>query len=95
MSYVNAQAAFFLVGLWPALVARAHGAACNAVVRALALGFAAAMLAGWLSTQSKGGAVARRRLRRSWSSRRFPARLRLLVPALGGGCARRAAVPRR
>jgi len=55
VSYVNAQAAFFLVGLWPALGLAARRGV-HAAVRAVALGSAAAMLAGWLSTQSKGGA---------------------------------------
>ena len=80
VSYVNAQAALFLVGLWPSLVLAARRGG-NVLVRALALGFAVAMLAGWLSTQSKGGAVA------VVSSAivvfaAVPGRLRLLVPAL-------------
>ncbi len=57
ISYVNAQAAFFLIGFWPAVVIAARRG-MNAGVRAVALGLAAAMLAGWLLTQSKGGGIA-------------------------------------
>ena len=80
VSYVNAQAAFFLIGLWPALALSARRGS-NPIVRALALGFAVAMLAGWLSTQSKGGAVAIA-LSAVVVFAAVPGRLRLLVPAL-------------
>ena len=82
ISYVNAQAAFFLVGLWPALALAARRNV-NASVRALALGCASAMLAGWLSTQSKGGAVAVV-VSAVVVFAAVPGRLRLLVPALAG-----------
>jgi hypothetical protein len=80
VSYVNAQAAFFLVGLWPALVLAARREV-NVVVRALSLGFATAMLAGWLSTQSKGAAVAVVASALVVFAA-VPGRLRLLVPTL-------------
>ena len=78
VSYVNAQAALFLVGFWPAVALAAHRSA-NAIVRALALGFAVAMLAGWLSTQSKGGAVALA-ISAIVVFAAVPGRLRLLLP---------------
>ena len=78
VSYVNAQAAFFLVGFWPALALCAQRTA-NVIVRALALGFAVAMLAGWLSTQSKGGAVALA-ISAIVVFAVVPGRLRLLLP---------------
>ncbi|MGH3105415.1 MAG: O-antigen ligase family protein [Gaiellaceae bacterium] len=57
VSYVNGQAAFALVAFWPAVVFAARRAA-PVLLRALALGGATALLADWLLTQSKGGAVA-------------------------------------
>jgi hypothetical protein len=56
ISYVNATGALFAVGIWPsiALAARRTG---NVVVRALALGAAAASLGGVLMTQSKGAVL--------------------------------------
>lgn len=80
VSYVNGQAAFFLVGLWPALAVAARRGV-NAIARAFGLGFAVAMLAGWLSTQSKGGAVAIV-VSAVVVFAAAPGRLRLLVPAL-------------
>ena len=80
VSYVNGQAAFFLVGLWPALAIAARRGS-NAVVRAISLGFAVAMLAGWLSTQSKGGAVAFI-VSAVVVFAAVPGRLRLLLPTL-------------
>ncbi len=80
VSYVNGQAAFFLIGFWPVLAIAARRGA-SVVVRALALGFAVAMLAGWLSTQSKGGAVAIV-VSAVVVFAAVPGRLRLLVPAL-------------
>ena len=78
ISYVNAAAAFFLVGLWPALVLAARRE-LNPVLRALSLAAAAAMLAGWLGTQSKGGAVALA-VSAVVVFAVVPGRLRLLVP---------------
>jgi hypothetical protein len=80
ISYVNGQAAFFLIGLWPALAIAARSGS-NVLVRAFGLGFAVAMLAGWLSTQSKGGAVAVV-ISAVVVFAAAPGRLRLLVPAL-------------
>jgi hypothetical protein len=57
ISYVNAAAALFLVGLWPALVLAARRE-LHPVVRAGSVAAATAMLAGWMGTQSKGAAVA-------------------------------------
>lgn len=57
VTYVNANAAAFLVGFWPAvaLAARRDGALLG---RAAALGGGAAVAAAWTVTQSKGGALA-------------------------------------
>ena len=57
ISYVNAQAAIFLIGFWPSVALAARRTA-SVVLRGAAVGGACAMLAGWLMTQSKGGAVA-------------------------------------
>lgn len=78
VSYVNANAAFFLVGFWPAVVLAARRGT-PVFVRAAAGGGAAALLAGWAMTQSKGGGVA---LAVSAAAvfGLCPARLRLLVP---------------
>jgi hypothetical protein len=57
VTYPNGQAAFFLVGLWPALALAARGSLPLAV-RAVAVGSAAALAGGWALTQSKGGALA-------------------------------------
>jgi O-antigen ligase len=57
VSYPNADAAFFLVGFWPALGLAARRA-WPVVLRAASLGAATALLAGWLLTQSKGGGIA-------------------------------------
>jgi hypothetical protein len=74
VSYVNGNAAFLLIGLWPA-VALASLRAAPSVVRAVAVGATGGMVAGFLGTQSKGAgaglavsavvlfAVARPRLR--------------------------------
>jgi len=80
ITYPNAAAALFLVGLWPALVVSAERR-LPAVVRGLALGAAAAVLAGWLMTQSKGGAVALA-VSAVVVFVAAPSRLRLLVPAI-------------
>src|SRR4051812_40398924 len=56
VTYVNATAALFATGFWPALVvaARRDG---NAIVRAAALGVAELLLAATILTQSKGAVV--------------------------------------
>ena len=78
ISYVNAAAAFFLVGFWPALVLAAQRE-LHPLIRGGAVAAAAAMLSGWLATQSKGAAVAL-----AFSALAvfavLPGRLRLLVP---------------
>jgi hypothetical protein len=56
ISYPNAEAALCLVGLWPALALAARKTS-PALGRALALGAAAALAAGWLLAQSKGGGL--------------------------------------
>jgi len=56
ISYPNAQAAFFLVGLWPSLALAARRS-LHPLLRTLALAAAAAALGGWALAQSKGGAI--------------------------------------
>jgi hypothetical protein len=56
IDYVNAQAAAFLVSFWPAILIGTRRVS-PVWLRAAALGAAGACLAGWLLTQSKGGAV--------------------------------------
>ena len=83
VSYPNADAAFFLVGFWPAIGFAARRT-WPVLVRALALGSATALFAAWLLAQSKGGGVAL-----AVSAVVFfavcPARLRALVPTLVAG----------
>jgi O-antigen ligase len=78
ISYTNGEAAFALIGFWPA-VALASSRTLPALVRALSLGGATAMLSCFLMTQSKGGSVAL-----AASGVVFfalcPKRLRVLVP---------------
>jgi hypothetical protein len=57
VTYTNGAAAMFLVGFWPALVLAARREV-PLPARAGALAAAAATLAGWLVTQSKGGGIA-------------------------------------
>jgi hypothetical protein len=57
VSYTNGAAAMFLIGFWPALVLAAKRRV-PVLARSVALGAAAATLAGWLLTQSKGGGIA-------------------------------------
>ena len=57
VTYTNGAAAMFLVGFWPALVLAARREVPVAA-RAGGLAAAAATLAGWLLTQSKGGGIA-------------------------------------
>ena len=81
IDYVNAQGAAALLAFWPAAALAARRGS-PVVVRALAGGAATAMLAMELLVQSKGGAVglaAASVVVLAVS----PARLRLLVPALG------------
>src|SRR5918911_183313 len=80
VSYPNANAAFFLVGFWPAIGLAARRS-WPVVARAASLAAATALLAGWLLTQSKGGGIAL-----AVSAVVFfvlcPARLRALPPTL-------------
>jgi O-antigen ligase len=57
VSYPNADAAFFLVGFWPAIGLAARRT-WPVVARAASLVAATALLAGWLLAQSKGGGIA-------------------------------------
>jgi O-antigen ligase len=80
ISYVNAQAALFLVSFWPCVALGARRAP-HPLLRGAAIGGASALLAGWLMTQSKGGLLAL-----AASGIVFfalnPARLRAVLPAL-------------
>jgi hypothetical protein len=80
ISYVNAQAALFLVGVWPC-VALASRRSNRALLRGAAIGGACALLAGGLMTQSKGGLIAfsAAGVLFFWLN---PSRLRAVVPAL-------------
>jgi hypothetical protein len=80
ISYPNAQAAVFLIGFWPAIVCAAHRRT-SVPLRALALGGATAIAAGWLTAQSKGGALAIA-VSAVVLFAVSPLRLRLLPPAL-------------
>lgn len=80
VSYANANAALFLLGLWPAL-ALAAGRALPVALRATALAAASACLAGWIATQSKGGAVGLAASALAVFAV-APGRLRLALPAL-------------
>ncbi len=57
VSYWNGAAALFLIGVWPAIALSADRR-LGMALRALSLAGATAMVACWLMTQSKGGAVA-------------------------------------
>jgi hypothetical protein len=80
LTYVNAQAAFALVGFWPAIAIAARQRTPVAV-RAAALGLATAMAGVAALTQSRGAAIA---LLASTVVvlALVPARLRLAIPAL-------------
>lgn len=78
VTYVNAEAAAMLIAFWPAIVLGARRAG-NVVLRALCLGAAAAMLAGAVLTQSRGGAVAFA-LSVVVVLAAAPSRLRLVIP---------------
>ena len=80
ISYPNAQAAVFLVGFWPAVVLAAQRRS-PALARALALGAAAAIAAGWLTAQSKGGVIALA-ISAAILFAVSPLRMRLLPPTL-------------
>jgi O-antigen ligase/polysaccharide polymerase Wzy-like membrane protein len=80
ISYPNAQAAVFLIGFWPAIVCAAHRRT-SVPLRALAVGGATAIAAGWLTAQSKGGALAIA-VSAVVLFAVSPLRLRLLPPAL-------------
>ena len=89
VSYVNANAAFFLIGLWPA-VALASLRAAPVVVRGVSLAAAGGALAGWLATQSKGAGVALALSAVVLFAVARP-RVRLLVPLLLGAAVAAAA----
>jgi hypothetical protein len=92
VSYANAQAALTLIGFWPA-VALAARRGVAAPLRALACGGAAALLAGWLVTQSKGAGIALAASALVVFAL-CPGRLRLLLPvAIAAAVAGAAASP--
>ena len=80
ITYANAQAGIFLVAFWPAVTLAARRRT-HVVLRAIAVGAAVALLAGWLLAQSKGGIIGL-----IVSTIVFfaicPARMRVLVPTL-------------
>ena len=80
ISYPNAQAAVFLIGFWPAVVCAAQRRAALPL-RALALGSATVIAAGWLTAQSKGGVLAIA-VSAAVLFAVSPLRLRLLPPTL-------------
>jgi hypothetical protein len=83
MRYPGADAALFLISFWPA-AALAASRRLNPALRALALGGAVALLAGWLMTQSRAGAVSLA-VSAIVVFAFAPARLRLLVPVAAAG----------
>jgi hypothetical protein len=80
ISYVNAQAAMFLLAFWPS-VALAAGRAARPWLRTAAVGGACILLAGGLMTQSKGGLIASAVAGIALFAV-SPDRLRLVIPAL-------------
>jgi tetratricopeptide (TPR) repeat protein len=80
MGYPGADAALFLLSFWPA-VALSANRRLPPVVRALALGGAVALLAGWLMTQSRAGTVSLA-VSAVVVFAVAPGRLRLLVPLI-------------
>lgn len=80
ISYPNALAAALLIGFWPAVVLASQRELAP-LFRALALGGASAIAAGWLTAQSKGGVLAT-----AFAAVVLfavsPARMRLLPPTL-------------
>jgi hypothetical protein len=83
MRYPGADAALFLTSFWPA-TALAASRRLNPALRALALGGAVALLAGWLMTQSRAGAVSLA-VSAIVVFAFAPARLRMLVPVAAAG----------
>ena len=78
VGYPGALSAILLVSFWPA-AALAAGRRTPVALRALAFGGAVALLAGWLMTQSRAGAVSLA-VSAIVVFALAPARLRLLVP---------------
>jgi hypothetical protein len=83
MRYPGADTALFLTSFWPA-AALAASRRLNPALRALAIGGAVALLAGWLMTQSRAGAVSLA-VSAIVVFAFAPARLRLLVPVAAAG----------
>jgi O-antigen ligase/polysaccharide polymerase Wzy-like membrane protein/tetratricopeptide repeat protein len=83
MRYPGADTALFLTSFWPA-AALAASRRLNPALRALALGGAVALLAGWLMTQSRAGAISLA-VSAIVVFAFAPARLRLLVPVAAAG----------
>jgi tetratricopeptide (TPR) repeat protein len=80
VGYPGAEAAIFLVSFWPA-TALAASRRLHPALRALAFGATVALLAGWLMTQSRAGAVSLA-VSAVVVFAVAPNRLRLLVPVL-------------
>ncbi len=80
ISYVNAQAAMFLLAFWPC-VALSAGRSARPWLRTAAVGGACILLAGGLMTQSKGGLIASAVAGIALFAL-SPHRLRLVIPAL-------------
>jgi hypothetical protein len=80
VSYVNGNAAFFLVALWPA-AALASMRAAPVVLRGVALAVMGGTLAGWVATQSKGAGFGLA-ISAVVLFAVSPSRLRLFVPLL-------------
>jgi tetratricopeptide (TPR) repeat protein len=83
VGYPGAEAAIFLVCFWPA-AALAASSRVSTGLRALAFGGSVALLAGWLMTQSRAGAVSLA-VSAIVVFAVAPARLRLLVPVAAAG----------
>jgi tetratricopeptide (TPR) repeat protein len=83
VGYPGALTAIFLVSFWPA-AALAASPRLGIAPRALAFGGAVALLAGWLMTQSRAGAVSLA-VSAIVVFAFAPARLRLLVPVAAAG----------
>jgi len=83
VGYPGAEAAIFLVSFWPA-AALAASPRVSIALRAPAFGGMVALLAGWLMTQSRAGAVSLA-VSAIVVFALAPARLRLLVPVAASG----------
>src|SRR5262249_48147406 len=92
ISYQDGLAAAFLVGVWPAVLLAAQRTV-HPLLRAASPGGAAAIVAGALATQSKGGIIALAVSALAVFAL-SPSRLRLLVPAFLAVGAAAAAVER-